>query len=201
MGGFFANVKEDIVSLSVRTEADGTVRVCPCERSRRTYCCFAWHPISPIWMRHLLSELKVDFAEEKGNAARCRVKTEAGSEHGDKERLLCNVRRGISALLGVREEKRPERVLDCSHLSRNTTSEVKRHSSERDQQVKLGGNLITGGMEWNRGWAGASPLPYGIGWERLGWPRSHQSLPGKDKQWTPAGRPGVWPVFLPTDSL
>ncbi|KAI8496194.1 hypothetical protein Bbelb_260350 [Branchiostoma belcheri] len=26
--------------------------------------------------------------------------------------------------------------------------------------VKLGGNLITRGTEWNRGWAGASPLPY-----------------------------------------
>ncbi|CAH1249136.1 Hypp8531 [Branchiostoma lanceolatum] len=39
-------------------------------------------PIPAIWMRHLLSELKVDFAEEKGNAARCRVKTEACSEHG-----------------------------------------------------------------------------------------------------------------------
>ncbi|KAI8496191.1 hypothetical protein Bbelb_260320 [Branchiostoma belcheri] len=68
--------------LTNRTEAGRTASECLCERSRRTYRTVRVAPVPAIWMRHLLSELKVDFAEERGNAARCRVKTEPCSEHG-----------------------------------------------------------------------------------------------------------------------
>ncbi|XP_078700606.1 nuclear receptor subfamily 4 group A member 2-like isoform X1 [Branchiostoma floridae x Branchiostoma belcheri] len=66
----------------IGTEAGRTASECLCERSRRTYRTVRVAPVPAIWMRHLLSELKVDFAEERGNAARCRVKTEPCSEHG-----------------------------------------------------------------------------------------------------------------------